>query len=236
MSDPSDPSDLSDLSDQVIKEPSNPYAPPAAGEVAWDHADQPEPEAPVRSVAPRILGVLSIVFAAMTLFGTLTGSCFNYVGRNTPELGTIMGQGMTDPEAAAAAYNAFYQNTYGASMVSGALLGVMSVALLVLGFGQLRFRRWARRWSVIWGWAALGALAVMLAVSFLVVHPESERMAEAMSKAAPTGSLNHHFYSTVAPLISGWLTAAMTVGSYAPYPILLIKLFSKQRVKESMDK
>jgi len=171
----------------------------------------------------------------MTLFGTLTGGCFNYVGRNTPELGKIMGQGMTDPDAAATAYNAFYQNTFGASMVSAGILGGMSLALLVIGFGQLRFRRWARRWSVIWGWAALGSLVVMLALTFLIVHPASERMAEAMSKAAPTGSLNHHFYATVAPLISGWLTAAMTIASYAPYPILLIKIFSGPRVKASMD-
>jgi hypothetical protein len=220
---------------EATDEQGNPYAPPVAGEVAWDPKDQPDLEAPIRTVAPKIFGVLSLVFAAMTIFGTLTGSCFNYVGKNTPELGKMMGQGMTDPKSAAEAYNAFYQNTFGASMASAGILAAMSVVLLVVGFGQLRYRRWARLMSVVWGWSALGALAAMIALSIFVVHPESERMAEAMAKAAPTGSMNHHFYSTLAPLISGWLSVVMTLGSYAPFPILMIKIFSKPKIIASMD-
>jgi hypothetical protein len=207
-----------------------------AGEVAWDPADQPEPTAPVRVVSPRILGILSMVFAGLTIGGTLFGSCTNYALRHIPQLEKMAGEGMEDKEAAVEAYNEFYRSTFGASMASAGIIGGMAVVLLVIGVGQLRFRRWARTWSLIWSWSALAALAVILAINFLILDPASERMSEAMARAAPSGTLNQRYYTSMAPMIGGWVTAAMNIASYAPYPLVLIRFFSRPRVKDAMNK
>lgn len=214
----------------------NPYAPPVAGETDWDPQVAEEAQAPVRSSAPRIFGILSIIFASLTAVGSLTGGCLGYLGKNMPQMHTVMSQGTQEPEKTAKAYHEFYRSTFGASVTSSVVYFVMSLALLVVGFGQLRFRRWARSLTLAWGWAALVALAVVVTVTMLVVEPASTRMMESLKETAPTGSLDAHFYSTMGSFTGGWFSVIMTVVSYAPYPILLLYIFSKPRIKAAMDR
>ena len=64
---------------------------------------------------------------------------------------------------------------------------VMSALLLAIGIGQLRYRAWAQRWSVYWGVAGLVCVALMVAISMLVISPAYAEMFDSLSRLKPGG-------------------------------------------------
>jgi hypothetical protein len=118
--------------------------------------------------------------------------------------------------------------------IQGLILTVMSIWLLVIGVGQLRYRRWACRHAVLWGWSSFAALAAVVAISFLMVGPAYQRFFEAQAQARaplPAGA-----QSGLMSLIYGGSFGVSYLVGLAPYPILTLLFFSKARIRRAMSR
>jgi hypothetical protein len=171
--------------------------------------------------APRTLGVLSITFAGIVLFGSSLG----LLGLMVPALAAHAPAPQRPEEAQAMALMVSMYRTMG--IISGILL-VLSALLLVVGIGQLRYRRWAAVWSVRWAIVALGALVVM---AIIMVRAPAELM-QTLTAAAPNPPAPGQ--ARAAGMALGGIYAAMMLFFYAPYPFLLLALFTRPRIREAM--
>ena len=171
----------------------NPYAPPAEAPPGWAEVaalhDNPAP-----SRVPFVFGILSLVFSSITF---LSGGL---IAISLWAVKVFGGRAGADHWVAA--------------MMSGYFLVItlMAVALFILGFGQLRFRPWARRPTLYWA-----ALALLLLAAFPVV----------CGIFAGTGLGPKGVGGLIVVGILGFLVLA-------PYPILLLIFFTKLRVKYAM--
>ena len=171
---------------------------------------------------PKVFGVLSIVFAAITLLSglmwTTMGGLPWLIGgfaKNDPKADEILGPMKT---------------IYGGIGAIGLVLVVMSAFLIAIGVGQLKYRRWARSWSVWWGELALLGVVGMIAISLLAIGPGYREMMTAAT------SLPGHAPTDMGMLSSvfGGMFSGMFVLFYAPYPILLVAFFTREKVRDAM--
>jgi hypothetical protein len=104
---------------------------------------------------------------------------------------------------------------------------VMSALLLTLGIGQMRYRKWAAVWSPRWAIVALGSLVVMATLMITMGRATGSEIANAASSgnAAQAGQVG----SAV-----GGIYAVMMVLFYAPYPIVLLVTFTRDRIRAAM--
>jgi hypothetical protein len=213
----------------------NPYAPPAAAETAWDPAD----EAPAaHSAVPKVFGILSIIFGSLVLLGGLMGGCMGLFGGGmVGKIGALGGQGNASPEQQQVleAMMSHLGTIYSALGIQGLVLAAMSGWLLALGIGQLRYRRWACRGSVYWGGAALAVLVGMLLLALVVIGPAYQAMFDDLARVSPSGSAPAAFTSNLGTIFGGGSGVVMAV-FYAPYPILLLYYFSRERVRAVMTR
>ena len=128
----------------------NPYAPPAGD----DEVPSPVPEqVDRRSAVPLVFGILSITFSSVLLVMMLFGTCSAVIGTIT--------NARRDSKRAQIAER---EPPHASSPASVAVTGVyavlialpMPVALLVIGIGQVRYRRWALRATRVWSLCAIG--------------------------------------------------------------------------------
>jgi hypothetical protein len=168
------------------------------------------------------MGILSIVF------GSLVGlfSLFGLLGT-----GMMMGMGMpTGGEAAGfdQTYENFLEVARVPNLINGVLMVGMSIALVAIGIGQVKYRRWAAQASVIWGAAALVVLVILATVQFTMVAPAMERLFADLAATDPE-----------MPELSGFgsmmgVMGVFSLALYLPYPILMIVFFRKPPVVEAM--
>jgi hypothetical protein len=144
----------------------NPYAPPSTS------ASPVQPyldESGRRSLVPRVLGVLSLVFSGLALlFGLI------FIGTSVAaykakieverELEKLEAEKSGKKELRSSAPSRTPKKPeppipvmIGALLLTATLI-FGTVALLVLGIGQVRYRPWSYRFSVIWSWAAIVGL------------------------------------------------------------------------------
>jgi hypothetical protein len=175
------------------------------------------------SRAPRIFGILSIVFASLVLLGGL----FGLLGLIVPVM-VAHAPPPRSPEDARAME--FISRMYLGMGLISAILSVMSALLLALGIGQMRYRKWAATWSVRWGVAGVGCVVVM---AILCATTFGRSLADVVQLGGDA--------QAVAPVAArqvgtafGAIYAAMIVFFYAPYPILLMVFFSRPRVRAVM--
>lgn len=216
----------------------NPYAPPRGMERDYvPEIPQPEvaPGQPVSS-APKVFGVLSIVFASLVLLFGLMQSCSGLVASAVPKIAEKASQGADGVKNAQMKDGLQHMATVYTGMgIQGLILVVMSSLLLAIGIGQIRYRRWAGRWTLYWSWAGFLAVGIMVAISFLVIGPAYEAFFEAMSKSSPTGAMPAAFTGSMSTIIGG-TTGVLTLIFYAPYPILLLIFFSRAHVRGVMTR
>ncbi len=142
----------------------SPYQPPNA-----DLTGPPQVLPPLqeheRSGAPKVFGVLSIIFASIVLLSSSLGM----LATLATSAATSMGKMVPDPEKAAEVTTMMQPmaKVYQGIGLQSAILFVMSALLLAIGIGQLRYRAWAQRWSVYWGAAGLACVGLMVAISLL---------------------------------------------------------------------
>jgi hypothetical protein len=210
----------------------NPYAPPSPAAADWSPG-QETPDAVVQSSAPKTFGVLSIVFASLMLLVGLMQSCSGLAAPVMSSVGDLAPS--TDPNAAKLkeVMNGMAA-VYVAIGIQGIVILLMSALLLAIGIGQVRYRRWAGRWSVYWASAALMAVAGMVALAFLLIGPAYQRMMQTVAQAAPSGAIPSSFGSSLGSLMGGGV-GIMMIFFYAPYPILLLIFFTRDRVRASMN-
>ncbi len=167
------------------------------------------------SPAPKVLGILSLVFGGIVILMSLIG--FTIGGASS------MG-GMPGAEAAMNEYLAAIEP--GASLLLTAML-VMSGALIVIGVGQLGYKRWARKAAITWGIAGLVVVVGTVLHHYLSVLP-SFHLLTAVFADTPE----------VATMMEGMTSSAgiISVVMYAPYPIINIVLMRKPHVVAAMDK
>lgn len=210
----------------------NPYRAPVAGDAAWDPEVQAQLDRDLpRTSGPKAFGVLSIVFAGLTI---LTSTCSVAFDRPSNALERLDVQRSKDPQAARRAY-ARYHGVLG--RVTGWQSGVfvvMSAALLVLGVGQLRYRGWARRGTVAWCWLALAWLLGTIFLWYYLQQPAVERLYEELGAAAPAGSPEARVNATVARMLGGPWIMIISLLTYSPYPLVLLAYFTRPRVQAMM--
>ena len=173
------------------------------------------------TTAPRTFGTLSIIFAGIVLAGSL----FGMLGLIVPVL-VSHAPPSSKPEDAAALK--MLSTMYLGMGVISTIFVAMSAWLLALGIGQLRYRKWAAVWSPRWAIVALGALVIM---AILMMSTMSTSFGGMMDAAAPTpnGAAGKQVGTAI-----GAVYAAMMVIFYAPYPVLLLAFFSRERVRAAM--
>lgn len=204
-------------------EPHNPFAPPVTDEPP----EQPWAQAGPRSVVPRVFGVLSIVFSSLLLFLFLIGAAGAgikawrqsqvaaraRVEQAPPSSSASKGRPVrveadpAPPRPPPARSKGSRARTPGGSAVSvvggvsALLFLLLTPALLVLGIGQVRYRRWALTPTIIWAVLALFSLGGLVG----------------MAAADPQES-------------GGALVGMITsFAFFAPYPILLLVFFTRPR-------
>jgi hypothetical protein len=202
----------------------DPYQPPQTDGAPIAPLDR------AHSRAPKVFGVLSIVFSSLTLIGSLLGA-----------LGGAMSTALRNVEvpdnpkfAEARSMVQGLARIYRIIGVQSLMIALLSVALLVIGIGQLRYRAWARRFSLYWGGTALGAVAGMVLISVMLLGPAYHDLMTAAARTVRSRA-------TVAPemgldVLMGGSAAVLEVLLYAPYPILLLVFFSRDRVRAAMTR
>ncbi|HZS39670.1 MAG TPA: hypothetical protein VFF06_22715 [Polyangia bacterium] len=214
-----------------MADPSNPYAPPQSADLGG-----PPPLPPLaggHTSVPKIFGVLSIIFASVIGLGGLLFSCSLPAAGFMGAAGNGMsGEKLDEMRPMMQAMKAVYTGIG----IQGVIFLGMSIWLLVLGIGQMRYRSWACRQSVTWGLAALIALGAMVVLSLVVIGPAYKQMFEAIAHAAPhTGTeLQPMKMPSGMGMMLGGTMSAFLVFIYAPYPILMIAMFTREHVRAAM--
>lgn len=188
----------------------NPYAPPRA-ELHTTQA--PLAESQTLTTIPRVLGTLSIVFGALALAAVvmLVGGGLAFE-RFRERARSSQPPPANHPKAAASQPTQAPKTGRPSKPVPSVIAGLLLMAsfglgpptLLLFGIGMLRYRRWARRASIGWAWGVLASL--VLATALIAIDKGIEE--------------------TFA-LVLLWLFLM-------PYPIVLLALSGRPRVRQAM--
>lgn len=168
--------------------------------------------------APKVFGVLSIIFGSLVTLTSLFGLASSGKPMFMPS--NIEGGAMIR------AFEEFHQATRTVSLIQGIVMAGMSIALIIIGTGQLKYRRWAAGASVKWGILALLVLVGQAVVNVAIVGPAMEKFMNAMTDAGPVGMPN------MGGLMKFSLFSGLVIN--AVYPILLIVTFRKPKNVEAM--
>ncbi len=188
--------------------------------------------APRSTAAPKVYGILSIIFGAITVVVTLFSGCMAAMMKASP-MG-VARPGVSGGAAIGEAYARYFAATHTATIIQTILFIVFSIALLFIGIGQLRYRRWARSASLIWGVGALLGLAATVVVTRVIVSPATTALYDTLQQAYGAGSIEAKVQEMMRGMVSGSVMSVITVVLYAPYPLLLLLQFSRARMREAM--
>lgn len=203
--------------------------------MSLEAATQHAPIAPRKSLVPRVFGILSIIFSCLVFVSVLLKSLS--MATYSPQFeGAMYGKDLGDAKATQQAISAFYAKTRVPKAVIAGTFALMSLALFVIGLGQLRYRPWARRWTL--GWSA-GGLVVLVAIAWIEIgwiYPVSVQLQAALNEAASGGGQQAQMMAMVAGIMTGSVTLALAkLFLYLPYPIVLSVYFTRARVKAALE-
>jgi len=123
------------------------------------------------------------------------------------------------------AFEEFHRSTRMATLLHGLVMVGMSIALIIIGSGMVKYRRWASGAAVTWGIAGLVVIAATFVMNIVVLGPAMERLMEEMMRDAP-----------VRMNMGGMMKIGLYTGPIinAVWPILLIVTFRKPHIVEAM--
>jgi hypothetical protein len=186
-----------------------------------------------RSAAPKVFGILSIIFASLVLLSSAFGLLAMAAGSAMGNLGDVAASS-SDKGAEITAVMHPLAKIYQGMGVESLILFVMSALLLAIGIGQIRYRAWARRWSVYWGWAALTCVALMVAISLLIISPAYAELFDSAARITPQKGGEAIPDMSGLSAIFGGTFAVLCIIFYTPYPALMLMFFTRERVRASM--
>ena len=213
----------------------SPYQPPMADLSQPVEALPPLP-AHERSPAPKVFGILSIIFSSIVLLFAAMGLLATAATHAAGALGSAAASADPAKSAEVAAMMGPMAKVYAGIGYLSMILFVMSAVLLAIGIGQLRFRAWACRWSVYWGVAGLVCVGLMVAISLLIISPAYADMFESMGRLKGGADGNAELGATMGGIsgVFGGTFAILCVLFYAPYPALMLLFFTRDHVRASM--
>jgi len=185
------------------------------------------PPAARPTAIPKTFGTLSIIFASIVLLFSVLSMFMLFAG----QLFDKMGDAAQIKEGERAIFH-MMKSIYTGMGLHGLILTVMSGALMAIGIGQLRYRAWARTWTVYWGVAAIVSLGLMALINVVYIGGAYQEMLTSVAQHASTGK----HVPDLAGLGSffGGAYTIMMLFFYAPYPILLLAFFTRPRVRLAM--
>lgn len=186
--------------------------------------------------SPKVFGILSIVFASITLLFSIFAFLGTFAGANMRELMTLSGEFGRHDALAFDLVADLIGDIYTAGAINSGIFVVFSALLLAIGIGQVGYRRWARSWSVIWGAGALLSIVVMVVLLFTMVAPVYDRIFAAVGEAANDPQLRQMLAAADMGPVAGMGGSIFLVFFFAPYPILLLAFFRKPRLVEAMNR
>jgi len=202
------------------------------------HPGAPQPGQPAApSGAPKVFGILSIIFSSWILllnlplaFGGVVGSKISQMGEIANMSGQLSGKAKDLPPEIVARILDVVGTLYSVMAFQGFLLMAMSGVLLGIGVGQVKYRKWAADWSVYWGAAGILAVVVMIGMLVFVVGPAYEDMFGLIAEIDPDDAAVGVMLGV---MIGGWVGFAIAI-VYVPYPLLLLIFFRKENVRAVM--
>lgn len=214
-------------------DPPSPYQSPTA--------DLSQPVAPLeelpphqRSAAPKVFGVLSIIFSSMVLLGSSLGLLGTVASSALEGMGNMVND--ADKAAEINAMVAPMARVYQGLGLESLILFLMSALLLAIGIGQLRYRAWARRWSVYWAVAGLACVVLLVVISMLIVSPAYADLLDGLSRIKPqNGEAPMPQMGALSGMVGG-VFAVMAIVLYTPYPALMLLFFTREHVRASMTR
>jgi hypothetical protein len=209
-------------------DPISPYQPPVA-DLFQSAEALPKLEAHERSAAPKVFGVLSIIFASIVLLFSAFGMLAAAATGAAERVGTLSAD--ADKAADLNAIMHPMAKIYQGFGIQSMILFVMSALLLAIGIGQVRYRAWACRWSVYWGGAGLVCVAAMVAISLLIISPAYAELFDSAARVKHGADLQQ--LGGMGAWLGGTF-AVICVFLYAPYPAMMLLFFTRERVRASM--
>lgn len=181
---------------------------------------------------PVTLGVLSMVFGSLVavangfrlLFSSLGASFFGNLGRLAASAPRRPGE--PDPSVLVERMTAVMKELapYTNAITAGKLL--LSIALIVIGYGLYKRLRWSRSASLAWSALALLFLAAELLITVGIIQPRTMAvMKEVMASSGDAAG-------TAMMRALGGSQTAITVGVnlllFAPFPLVLLALCGRR--------
>jgi hypothetical protein len=214
-------------------DPPSPYQSPTA-ELSQPVAALQELPPHERSAAPKVFGVLSIIFSSIVLLGSTLGLLGTLATSALEGMGNMVND--ADKAAEVKLMVAPLARVYQGLGLESLILFLMSVLLLAIGIGQLRYRAWARRWSVYWAVAGLACVVLLVAISMLIVSPAYADLLDGLSRIKPpNGEAPMPQMGALSGFVGG-VFAIMAVIFYTPYPALMLLFFTREHVRASMTR
>jgi cytochrome bd-type quinol oxidase subunit 2 len=204
-------------------------------------ADLSQPVAPPeelpphqRSAAPKVFGVLSIIFSSVVLLGSALGLLGTVASSALEGMGNMVND--ADKAAEINAMIGPMARVYRGLGLESLILFLMSALLLAIGIGQLRYRAWARRWSVYWAVAALACVVLLVVISMVIVSPAYADLLDALSRIKPpNGEAPMPQMGALSGMVGG-VFAVIAIIFYTPYPALMLLFFTREHVRASMTR
>lgn len=189
-----------------------------------------------RPAAPKVFGVMSIIFGSLTLMMTLFSACMMMAGKSdaVSKMMTAKAKTAEQREQIVAAYDSYQQAIRGVSTSQSAIFIVMSAGLIAIGIGQLRYRRWGRKWTLIWSAVGLVVLLFNIVQWMTIVGPAAEAFFGTLGKVSASGSIDARINRMMSGLMSSPWMAVVSALFYAPYPIIQMIWFAGGKAKTSM--
>lgn len=179
------------------------------------------PPAAAPSPVPRTLGTLSLVFASLSIAGSVIGLLSAGLMSSLSQ-----GSGLSDSRMGDAMAR-YMEAIRPITTVNTLIFVILSAALLFIGIGQRNHRAWARVWSIRWGIAALVALAVVLTLHFTFVSPALAEYARDLAGGGTNMPMTGAFAQ---------VTSLVSFALYVPFPIILIVSYRKPHIAASMTR
>ena len=145
--------------------------------------------------SPKVFGILSIIAGGLFVLSSLN---------------RLEGPIQVSSTGFDSTMNRDLDNLTHATMYLNLLLGVMAAWLVVIGIGQIRYRRWARRQAIVWSVASCLTVITIDVVLLAIVAPA---------------------------MWDDWLATALAIITpitLVPYPIILLAHSCGSKARSSM--